>query len=106
MALRDEHKPDEAIVELRRAIELDPRLGGAHNNLGLALDDQEKLEEAAVEYGRAIELDPRGAAPHNNLGFVLNRQHKLDEAIAEIPPRHRARPARCRRPQCAGQCAL
>jgi Tfp pilus assembly protein PilF len=82
-ALRKQGKLDEAIVEYRKAIELDPKYAGAHNNLGVALMGQGKLDEAIAEYRKAIELDSKYAGAHNNLGIALIRHGKLDQAIAE-----------------------
>jgi tetratricopeptide (TPR) repeat protein len=64
-------RPDEAIAEYRKAIELDPRLAVTHYNLGLALRDQHKTDEAIAAYRKAIELDPRLALLHSNLGSEL-----------------------------------
>ncbi len=77
------HKDEEAIAEVRKAIELDPRNADSHNNLGLALSYQGMTAEAIVEYRRAIELDPRDALPHRNLAIVLRDLGKIDEADAE-----------------------
>jgi tetratricopeptide (TPR) repeat protein len=82
--LRDKQdKTDEALLEYRLAVELDPRQAVHHTNLGRALSDQQKNDEVIAEYKKAIELDPRFANPHNNLGNALSDQGKTDEAIAE-----------------------
>jgi tetratricopeptide (TPR) repeat protein len=82
----DEHhftQVDEAIVALRKAIELDPKNAQAHDNLGVALRQQKKLDEAVAAHRKAIEVDPKYAPAHHNLGATLYYQQKLDEAIAE-----------------------
>jgi len=81
--LKDQRKREEAIVEYKKAIELDPNYALPHNNLGNVLKDQQKREEAIVEYKKAIELDPNDALPHNNLGIALRDQGKDEEAIVE-----------------------
>jgi WD40 repeat protein/tetratricopeptide (TPR) repeat protein/tRNA A-37 threonylcarbamoyl transferase component Bud32 len=82
-ALYQQGKLDEAIVEYRRAIEVDSRFTWPHNYLGLALYDQGKRDQAGAEYRRAIELDPNFDWPHNYLGLVLFDQGKVEEAVSE-----------------------
>jgi Flp pilus assembly protein TadD len=73
----------EAIAEYRKALDLDPELAAAHNNLGSALSDKGRLDEAIAEYSTALQLDPKIAASHNNLGNALKQKGRVDEAIAE-----------------------
>jgi tetratricopeptide (TPR) repeat protein len=78
------HDFEGAIAQLRKAIEIDPKHAGGHNNLGNALRAKGKVDEAVAEFRKAIELDPKVAQPHNNLGLALRSQSKLEEAIAEF----------------------
>ncbi len=55
-ALRDQGKIDEAIVEYRKAIELDPGYALPHRNLALILRSQHKTKEADAENQKANEL--------------------------------------------------
>ena len=48
---------DEAIVHLRKTIEMDPRFYFAHWVLGTALQLKGQLSEAVAEYGKAVELN-------------------------------------------------
>ena len=84
-ALGNQDKPDEAIAEYRRAIELDPTFAAAHVSLGNVLGDQHKLDEAIAEYRRAIELRPElRPRPQQSRPSALAGENKLDEAIAEV----------------------
>ena len=83
-ALADRGKQDEAIVEIRTAIVLEPGLAMAHFNLGFALEAQGKRDEAISEFRDAIRLKVDYADAHRSLGRVLVSQGKLDEGIAEI----------------------
>jgi tetratricopeptide (TPR) repeat protein len=74
-------KNDDAIVELRKAIELDPQNAQAHAKLGLALYEKGRLDEAIKVYRKAIELGPTDAQVHNNLGNALRRQQNLAAAV-------------------------
>jgi len=48
---------DEAIHQIRKALELDPEFGYAHSNLGLALEFKGDLPGAIAEFRRAHQLD-------------------------------------------------
>ncbi|MBI3862500.1 MAG: protein kinase [Planctomycetia bacterium] len=64
-------KPEEAIAEYRKAIELKSDYAAPHVNLGEILNRQGKLDEAVTEYRKAIELRPDDAMAHNNLAWAL-----------------------------------
>ena len=65
----------------RRALDMDPAIASAHNNLGAALFGQGKLDEAIEHFDRALQLRPHYPSAHNNLGFALAGQGRLDEAV-------------------------
>jgi Flp pilus assembly protein TadD len=73
---------DEAVAVLRRAIELSPDYGEAHNNLGIALQAQGMRDDAVASYRRALELRPDTPEILNNLGTALQEQARMDEAVA------------------------
>ncbi len=52
------YKPETAIEELKKAIELDPKLADAHVSLGLAYYQMDMPELATAEFEKAIEIDP------------------------------------------------
>jgi Flp pilus assembly protein TadD len=62
---------NEAVVELREAVEEDGALAATHNALGVALDHLKQAEAARWHYGRASQLQPRSHEPWNNLGVSL-----------------------------------
>jgi superkiller protein 3 len=62
---------DKAIVEFKKAIELDPKHSRAHNNLGNALHDQGKVDEAVAAYQKALAIEPQDALGHNELAWLL-----------------------------------
>jgi len=51
-------KVDQAIAELKRAIELNPNFAMGHYNLGNAYASKDLVDQAIGEYKLAIELDP------------------------------------------------
>ena len=84
IALRNQGKLDEAVVEHRAAIRLRPNDAEAHTYLGVALAIQGKLDDAIAEHRAAILLKPDLALAHTNLGITLQIQGKLDLAMAEF----------------------
>jgi tetratricopeptide (TPR) repeat protein len=87
LALARRQRMDEAMVQYRKALELNPNYCDAHNNLGLVLADLGRIDEAMDCYHKALEIDPNQAQAHNNLGAVLVKCGRVDEALAEF---HRA----------------
>jgi len=70
-------------VELiSKAIELNPNVAAAHNDLGLALSDLNRNEEALASYDKAIALKPDFAKAYYNRGNTLNQLKRYEEALA------------------------
>jgi len=69
----DREQYDEAIRCYQKAIEIDPGLVVAHNNLGMVWIDKGMFKEAVASLERAVELDPSYAEAYNNLGFAWRR---------------------------------
>lgn len=81
-----------AIDLIGRAIEIEPELAEAHNNLGNALKAQGTLDEAVACYQQALRIKPDYAEAHSNLGIALKAQGKLDEAVASYREALRIKP--------------
>lgn len=58
-ALRIINKPDDALENCNKAIELDSQLALAYNILGTIYHQKQNFEQAVKEYSKAIELSPR-----------------------------------------------
>lgn len=78
---RETGRFDEAIVELKRAIQLYDKYIDAHNNLGVAYRKKGMLNEAVSEYKKALQLNPRYPYAHNNLGVLYAKSGLPDLAI-------------------------
>jgi Flp pilus assembly protein TadD len=52
---------DDALVELREAVRLDPGYGKAHRNLGIVLAQRGQFAEAVPEFAEALRADPGDA---------------------------------------------
>jgi serine/threonine protein kinase len=74
---------DEAIVEYKKALRIDPEDEAVHINLGNALQTKGQIDEAIMEYREALRINPEYAEAHDNLGLVLDTKGQIDEAIME-----------------------
>src|SRR5437762_13346916 len=64
-------KFDDALVELTRAIEINPKSATAHNYLGITASQKGRQQEAEKEMLQAITEDPNYADAHFNLAVIL-----------------------------------
>src|SRR6202008_1910865 len=68
-----------------KALELDSRLGEAHNSLAFVLDAFDwDLDAAGKEFRRAIELSPGYATAHHWYAWHLSLLGQNQEALAEM----------------------
>lgn len=80
--LRQRRAIDEAIVALRRAVELAPAVSDYALNLALALSDVGRFDEALPLYETAIRLNPDSVSAYTSLGLVSFIQGRMDVAAA------------------------
>lgn len=66
----------QAVAEYRHALELNPALAEAHNNLGVLLREPEP-DTALAAFQRAVALRPAYPEALNNLGLMLQRHGDL-----------------------------
>jgi protein O-mannosyl-transferase len=83
-----------AMMELENALQLNPDLAEAHNNVGLLLSDiPGQKKQAIAEFHVALKIRPNYAEAHNNLGALLAEDPDLlQDAIAEYREALRIRP--------------
>jgi len=74
-------RTQEEITAYQRALEAEPRMTAALQNLGNAYMTGEQYEQAAEMYRRAIETEPTNPALHYNLGVAAAHQKLHQEAI-------------------------
>jgi tetratricopeptide (TPR) repeat protein len=79
-----EGRLNEAITELSTAASLDPRLGEAHNLLGVAYAQKGLQDRAKESYERAVKAEPDDAQTLNNLGFSLYQNGNYRAAIDRL----------------------
>ena len=75
---------DEAIVHLRKALEIYENYPEANNNLGYALANKGNWAEAIPAYRAAMRVRPNYPKAHNNLAISLAETGKKEEALAEF----------------------
>jgi Flp pilus assembly protein TadD len=92
LTYRDLHDLEEAEMELREAMRLDPEYETPVSNLAylyLQRDDLVRAEEYARQ---AIGLMHEDASAHNNLGLALIKEQKASEGIQELFEAERLEP--------------
>ncbi len=83
VALLDEGKTNEAIVELQRAVKLRPDFAAAHGALARAYSTKSDFDNAAAEMKRVIALNPRNVVAYYSLGMIYLEQ-KLPSKAQDI----------------------
>jgi len=71
VALRNDGKLQDAAIAFRHALEEDPTLCDARDDLGEVRWMQKDLAGALSEFGAAVQCDPGSATAQNNLGAAL-----------------------------------
>ena len=71
---------ENAVVQLKQAISLNPSSSKAHNLLGIAYFQHKDYRPAEGEFKKAVDLDPSYAKAYNNLGGAYFMQRKFGEA--------------------------
>jgi tetratricopeptide (TPR) repeat protein len=70
--------------ELKRAIEIDPQLGGAYLELGILYSQRKDYPGAISAFQKAIEITPLPAEAHYRLGQVYGRMGETEKVSKEI----------------------
>jgi TolB-like protein/Flp pilus assembly protein TadD len=78
------HRYDEALVEMRKAQNLDPLSLVINADLAELLALAHRYDEAIQQSRRTLELDPAFGLAHNHLGQAYLQKHMITEAIAEL----------------------
>ena len=84
---------DHAIIELNKALELDPNDGEAHNELGYVYLFSRDFAQAIEHLKRYEALRPGEANPFDSLGEAYFEMGQLDEALASFREELKVNPA-------------
>ena len=92
MALADEGRSAEAVVEFERVLQLMPDNVRAHTALGNLLSRAGRPQEGLRHLQRALQLQPTYPDAHLNLAAVLDRMGRNQSAVAEYQEALRLKP--------------
>jgi TolB-like protein/DNA-binding winged helix-turn-helix (wHTH) protein/Tfp pilus assembly protein PilF len=73
-----------AELELKRALELNPKYVSTHLSYGVYLIDLGRFDQGFGEFQRSLELDPLSLANNLNYGMYLHLARRYDEAITQL----------------------
>ncbi|MCF6148503.1 MAG: tetratricopeptide repeat protein [Candidatus Kuenenia sp.] len=79
----NQKKYDDAIVEFKKALEVNPNHYEARYDLGMAYYAKGMIDESLAELKRAIELNPKEPKAHYNIAFAYMAKQMVPEAIQE-----------------------
>jgi tetratricopeptide (TPR) repeat protein len=83
-ALLQSRRMDEAIVQFRKALEIQPDNLLARTDLAAALYQKGQVNEAIAHFRKVLALRPTDPLNHYNLGIALFYNGQVDEAAAEF----------------------
>ena len=81
LALEQQGKLDEAVLQYNEALYIKPEFARAHNVLGAAFLRDGKLKKAIYHFNEAVNINPNYAKAHNNLAIALLTKGKFEEAV-------------------------
>ena len=90
----EEGRRDDAREAFQRALEHDPQVKEAYNNLATFAMQEGRVHEAKALLNKALEIDPNYLVARTNLAQLFVREGRIDKAeailkpIAQQPPSH------------------
>ncbi|OGF44237.1 MAG: hypothetical protein A2452_05520 [Candidatus Firestonebacteria bacterium RIFOXYC2_FULL_39_67] len=79
----NESKYDEAITNLKKAVELKPKYAESHLHLGVVLANKKQYDEAIKEIEAAVSQKPESITAHWLLAMLYEKKFLKDKAILE-----------------------
>lgn len=83
ISLYNQGKYTEAIVEFKKALELEPDHYDAHYHLGIVYYAKGMIDESLTELKKAIDINPDEPKAHYNIAFAYVAKVNVAEALAE-----------------------
>jgi tetratricopeptide (TPR) repeat protein len=75
---------DQAIADLDKAIEIDPRLAQAYNNRGWAYIKKWQYDQAIFDFNKTIEIDPRFVEAYFNRAIIYFLVEEYDKSLSDV----------------------
>jgi tetratricopeptide (TPR) repeat protein len=75
---------DEALIRLKRAVQLDPGYAHAWTGIGVAYQRMGKREQALEPMQKAVDVDPKDGYTRRNLAGLLLSLHRPAEALTHL----------------------
>lgn len=85
-------KSDEAIKQLKLAIDLDKTNVGAYFNLGIVYSDEKRFDDALIQAKKAVDLAPKDYKGYLLQGMVYRELKKYDKALESLAEADRLMP--------------
>jgi len=76
-------KLEEAVIEYRQSIEVDPSFTESMHGLARALQDLQRYDDAIAIAQKIVELDPDDVLAHTSLSVLYQKKGMIPEAEAE-----------------------
>ena len=76
----DQKKYDSAVIQFKKALQIDPRYAEAHFQLATAEMDLQHFQDGYKELNQTVELDPNHFKARLALGSMLMAAHQFDKA--------------------------
>jgi Flp pilus assembly protein TadD len=83
-AFTDAFKHDQAILQLRQAVQAAPGNASLRMELALELQSDAQAEKALKELTEAVRLAPEDGRPHAMRAAILLNSQQIDEAVEEL----------------------
>jgi tetratricopeptide (TPR) repeat protein len=74
---------DRTFAELNRAVEVNPKSGGAYMDRGFFYQEKKQYDLALADFSKAIELNPMDEFPYRNRAILYESRNQFDLAIAD-----------------------
>jgi len=76
--------PDQAVVYLQEAVQLDPQNPKAHEQLGRTYEELHNLPDAESELAKAVSLASNVSPLHFELGRIYKKEGQIAKATEEF----------------------
>src|SRR5574337_28814 len=81
LSLYNQGKYAEAIIEFKKALELNPNHYDAHYHLGIVYYAKGMTDESITELKKAIDVNPKEPKAHYNIAFAYVSKENVAEAL-------------------------